>query len=200
MNTSRNKVDLSNLTPEQRKNPMQLKYGRNAGKSILGGKRFERKYFDSGDYALSQAGKTVEAVGQQHPSPESIPHQQVAAAQVPPLAGSPSSIGGLPIVSNIGIGVGAVGTMVNPSGLSPPAAHHISTVADARSPTTTTEPSTSGKQQPAVAGEQQPEVAAPAAVDSANLEASNPTAPAARPLLARRQSQLPSGTQYRLKD
>ncbi|RUS34764.1 hypothetical protein BC938DRAFT_478693, partial [Jimgerdemannia flammicorona] len=33
----------------------------------------ERKYFDSGDYALSKAGK-ADSVGSQHPSPENIPH------------------------------------------------------------------------------------------------------------------------------
>jgi hypothetical protein len=38
----------------------------------------ERKYFDSGDYAMSKAGKgdSVDAgsVGSQHPVPENIPH------------------------------------------------------------------------------------------------------------------------------
>jgi hypothetical protein len=35
----------------------------------------DRKYFDSGDYALSQAGKTNPAdIGTGHPSPERIPH------------------------------------------------------------------------------------------------------------------------------
>jgi hypothetical protein len=38
----------------------------------------ERKYFDSGDYALSKAGKadSVDAgtVGSEHPVPENIPH------------------------------------------------------------------------------------------------------------------------------
>ncbi|KAI9753243.1 MAG: hypothetical protein M4579_005256 [Chaenotheca gracillima] len=38
----------------------------------------ERKYFDSGDYAMSKAGKAdevgVNQIGSQHPSPESIPH------------------------------------------------------------------------------------------------------------------------------
>ena len=35
----------------------------------------DRKYFDSGDYALSQAGKSSpKDVGSQHPSPERIPH------------------------------------------------------------------------------------------------------------------------------
>lgn len=38
----------------------------------------ERKYFDSGDYALSKAGKAsdvgVTQIGREHPNPESIPH------------------------------------------------------------------------------------------------------------------------------
>jgi hypothetical protein len=38
----------------------------------------ERKYFDSGDYALSKAGKAsdigVTAIGREHPVPEKIPH------------------------------------------------------------------------------------------------------------------------------
>ncbi|KAI9780862.1 MAG: hypothetical protein M1839_006489 [Geoglossum umbratile] len=38
----------------------------------------ERKYFDSGDYALSKAGKASDAgvtqIGSQHPLPENIPH------------------------------------------------------------------------------------------------------------------------------
>ena len=40
--------------------------------------RQERKYFDSGDYALTKAGKAAEggvtSVGSQHPLPENIPH------------------------------------------------------------------------------------------------------------------------------
>ena len=38
----------------------------------------ERKYFDSGDYAMSKAGKASEGgvttIGSQHPLPENIPH------------------------------------------------------------------------------------------------------------------------------
>jgi hypothetical protein len=34
-----------------------------------------RKYFDSGDYALSKVGRVAGSeVGNQHPSPEKIPH------------------------------------------------------------------------------------------------------------------------------
>ena len=38
----------------------------------------ERKYFDSGDYAMSKAGKSgdggVTTIGREHPLPENIPH------------------------------------------------------------------------------------------------------------------------------
>ena len=49
-------------------------------KDLLQNKFKERKYFDSGDYALSKAGKNsdniggVSAIGSQHPLPENIPH------------------------------------------------------------------------------------------------------------------------------
>lgn len=43
----------------------------------------ERKYFDSGDYALSKAGKAsdsgVTSIGREHPVPEKIPHIAPAA-------------------------------------------------------------------------------------------------------------------------
>ncbi|GJJ75582.1 hypothetical protein EMPS_07940 [Entomortierella parvispora] len=49
-------------------------------KALLGQKLKERKYFDSGDYALSKAGKTTAPVGSQHPQPENIPHSNISAA------------------------------------------------------------------------------------------------------------------------
>lgn len=52
----------------------------------------ERKYFDSGDYALSKAGKASDAgvttVGSQHPVPENIPH---LASPTPNGSGAPGS-------------------------------------------------------------------------------------------------------------
>ncbi|KAF9327628.1 hypothetical protein BG006_009097 [Podila minutissima] len=53
---------------------LQSKYGGNVPvftKSLLGYQN--RKYFDSGDYALSKAGKET-CVGEGHPQPENIPH------------------------------------------------------------------------------------------------------------------------------
>jgi hypothetical protein len=52
---------------------LQSKYGSlpSFSKSLLGQ---QRKYFDSGDYALSLAGKKDTTVGSEHPQPENIPH------------------------------------------------------------------------------------------------------------------------------
>jgi len=73
----RNKVDLSSLSEEEQK-AFRL-YGKlPSRKDLLQNKLKERKYFDSGDYALSKAGKASSAgvteVGSQHPVPENIPH------------------------------------------------------------------------------------------------------------------------------
>ncbi|KAI8912772.1 camp-regulated phosphoprotein/endosulfine conserved region-domain-containing protein, partial [Gorgonomyces haynaldii] len=64
------------LSPEDK--AFYEKYGRlppqkkSLGQRIKGG---ERKYFDSGDYAMSNAGKqSPSEVGSAHPSPERIPH------------------------------------------------------------------------------------------------------------------------------
>ncbi|KAG9304963.1 hypothetical protein G9A89_003132 [Geosiphon pyriformis] len=75
-----NKVDLAKLTEEEKK--LFNLYGRlPAGKDIINRNLKERKYFDSGDYALSKAGKTQVPVGSEHPSPETIPHTNPIATQ-----------------------------------------------------------------------------------------------------------------------
>lgn len=63
----------------------------------------DRKYFDSGDYALQKAGKTTEsginATGREHPSPESIPH----LSSSPSAGGEPrASFSAPPGVSGMG--------------------------------------------------------------------------------------------------
>ncbi|ODQ63787.1 hypothetical protein NADFUDRAFT_13054, partial [Nadsonia fulvescens var. elongata DSM 6958] len=72
LDPNRKKVDLSTLTDDE-KRIFQL-YGKLPSQAnILNQKLNERKYFDSGDYAMSQAGKTSSTdVGSQHPNPESI--------------------------------------------------------------------------------------------------------------------------------
>ncbi|GAO48461.1 hypothetical protein G7K_2634-t1 [Saitoella complicata NRRL Y-17804] len=84
----KNKVDISSLTEEEKK--LFKLYGKlPARKDILASKLNERKYFDSGDYALSKAGKASDAgvtnVGYEHPSPESIPHH-VGTPQSPVMS------------------------------------------------------------------------------------------------------------------
>ncbi|KAJ9156617.1 hypothetical protein NKR23_g919 [Pleurostoma richardsiae] len=73
----KNKVDISSLSPEEQR--LFRLYGKLPSRSDHFAKHLkERKYFDSGDYALSKAGKAdsvdTGAVGSQHPSPENIPH------------------------------------------------------------------------------------------------------------------------------
>ncbi|CZT17410.1 related to cAMP-regulated phosphoprotein family protein Igo1, putative [Ramularia collo-cygni] len=80
----KNKVDISQLTEEEAN--LFRRYGKLPDKKdLLTKKLSERKYFDSGDYALSKAGKADTSalgggLGSQHPTPENIPHlsQQVS--------------------------------------------------------------------------------------------------------------------------
>ncbi|KAK3046027.1 hypothetical protein LTS18_013491, partial [Coniosporium uncinatum] len=58
----------------------------------------ERKYFDSGDYALSKAGKAsdvgVTSIGREHPSPDTIPHSSSPHANgvnLPPNPADPNN-------------------------------------------------------------------------------------------------------------
>jgi hypothetical protein len=72
-----NKVDIGKMSPDEAK--LFRLYGKLPNKKdLLQNKLKERKYFDSGDYALSKAGKAsdvgVTQVGREHPNPEKIPH------------------------------------------------------------------------------------------------------------------------------
>lgn len=73
----KNKIDVSTLSPEEQR--LFRLYGKLPSRSDHFAKHLkERKYFDSGDYAMSKAGKgdsvDTGAVGSQHPVPENIPH------------------------------------------------------------------------------------------------------------------------------
>ncbi|KAH6690587.1 camp-regulated phosphoprotein/endosulfine conserved region-domain-containing protein [Plectosphaerella plurivora] len=73
----KNKVDISTLSPEEQR--LFRLYGKLPSRSDHFAKHLkDRKYFDSGDYAMSKAGKgdgvDAGAVGSQHPVPEKIPH------------------------------------------------------------------------------------------------------------------------------
>ncbi|KAG0204149.1 hypothetical protein BGX28_003800 [Mortierella sp. GBA30] len=69
-------------TLSEQEQRLQRMYGNRlpTAKALLGQKLKERKYFDSGDYALSKAGKTTTPVGSQHPQPENIPHSNPVTA------------------------------------------------------------------------------------------------------------------------
>ncbi|KAG7286374.1 hypothetical protein NEMBOFW57_008683 [Staphylotrichum longicolle] len=71
------KVDIKSLSPEEQR--LFRLYGKLPSRSDHFAKHLkERKYFDSGDYAMNKAGKgdsvDTGAVGSQHPVPENIPH------------------------------------------------------------------------------------------------------------------------------
>lgn len=73
----KNKVDINSLSSDEQR--LFRLYGKLPNKKdLLQNKLKERKYFDSGDYALSKAGKASSvdtgSVGSQHPLPENIPH------------------------------------------------------------------------------------------------------------------------------
>ncbi|PFH59320.1 hypothetical protein XA68_12521 [Ophiocordyceps unilateralis] len=73
----KNKVDVNSLSPEEQR--LFRLYGKLPSRSDHFAKHLkDRKYFDSGDYAMSKAGKgdgvDAGSVGSQHPVPENIPH------------------------------------------------------------------------------------------------------------------------------
>jgi hypothetical protein len=70
----RKKVDISKLNPQEQQ--LFAKYGKlPTHKNVLMKMQKDRKYFDSGDYALSKAGVAPPTtVGTAIPNPENIPH------------------------------------------------------------------------------------------------------------------------------
>jgi len=93
----KNKVDISKLSEEEQR--LFRLYGKLPNrKDLLQNKLKERKYFDSGDYALSKAGKASDAgvttIGREHPVPENIPHSSAATAAVAQAQGTTSGNNG----------------------------------------------------------------------------------------------------------
>ncbi|KAG8762082.1 hypothetical protein FRC11_011295 [Ceratobasidium sp. 423] len=99
----RKKVDISAMTEEEQK--LFRLYGKlPTHKNVLTKVQKDRKYFDSGDYALSKAGVTPQAaVGTAIPHPENnsiphvtpSPHPNIHSAA--PLSTSPTGQTGSPI-------------------------------------------------------------------------------------------------------
>jgi hypothetical protein len=78
----------------------------------------ERKYFDSGDYALSKAGKAPQqSVGTAIPNPETIPHASTVNSP-PNSAAAPSSLGSMS--GAVPVPVPGASTGLNGLGRSPP--------------------------------------------------------------------------------
>ncbi|KAL4905696.1 hypothetical protein BDW74DRAFT_151824 [Aspergillus multicolor] len=109
-----NKIDTSKLSPDEQR--LLRLYGKMPNKKdLLQNKLKERKYFDSGDYALSKAGKAsdvgVTNIGSQHPVPENIPHLTATSpgANTAGNGGSISAQGGQHIPGSISSHPGSVG-------------------------------------------------------------------------------------------
>lgn len=112
----RNKVDISKLTPQEQQ-AFRL-YGKLPSRPVS--KTQERKYFDSGDYALAKAGKTKE-YGKEIPTPDAIPHASPSpipgsqggsvsgSSSSPPTSGafSPSVPGAIPMSTSTGVAPGS---------------------------------------------------------------------------------------------
>ncbi|KMU73494.1 hypothetical protein CISG_03628 [Coccidioides immitis RMSCC 3703] len=85
-----NKIDINSLSPDEQR--LLRLYGKIPNKKdLLQNKLKERKYFDSGDYALSKAGKAsdvgVTSIGSRHPVPENI--LQLTATSTSPSSPMP---------------------------------------------------------------------------------------------------------------
>lgn len=88
------KIDISSLTEEEQK--LFRLYGKlPTHKNVLTKMQKERKYFDSGDYALSKAGVAPQnSVGTAIPNPENIPHAtSPPTGHQQPLSISPTNHG-----------------------------------------------------------------------------------------------------------
>ncbi|KAJ1887394.1 hypothetical protein LPJ66_009143 [Kickxella alabastrina] len=185
------KVDLSKLTPEEQ--TQFKKYGKlPVNKNVLTQKIKERKYFDSGDYAMSKAGKTDEQVGDEHPSVDTIPHSQTPI-NPGTLASSPTTeTGGAIPVSGGASGVIPSCSMVHPTAFSPPKEYSMG--APALSPVVEDSVAGDCKAQPLSA--QNPLLRDPIGAAAAGPEAGGPP----MPRFVRRASNLTSGAQIRIKD
>jgi hypothetical protein len=96
----RNKVDISKLSEEEQK--LFRLYGKlPTHKNVLNKMQKDRKYFDSGDYALSKAGVgSQNAVGTAIPNPENIPHASSHSTQQS-LSTSPANTATSPVRESV---------------------------------------------------------------------------------------------------
>ncbi|KAJ7645529.1 camp-regulated phosphoprotein/endosulfine conserved region-domain-containing protein [Mycena polygramma] len=87
----RNKIDISKLNEQEQ--ILFAKYGKlPTHKNVLMKMQKDRKYFDSGDYALSKAGvEPTNTVGTAIPNPENIPHASSPVGNGHALSVSPTN-------------------------------------------------------------------------------------------------------------
>jgi len=100
----RNKMDSSSMSPDEQR--LFRLYGKLPTKrDLLQNKLKERKYFDSGDYALSKAGKAsdvgVTNIGSRHPLPENIPHLTATSPGANNLVGGTNVVQTQPVPGSI---------------------------------------------------------------------------------------------------
>ncbi|KAK6600644.1 camp-regulated phosphoprotein family protein [Botrytis cinerea] len=98
----KNKIDIASLSPDEQR--LFRLYGKLPSKADHLAKQLkERKYFDSGDYALSKAGKASSvdtgSVGSEHPLPENIP-----ISRLPALAMPHKVVLAIQIIAGLGLG------------------------------------------------------------------------------------------------
>ncbi|EDP43154.1 hypothetical protein MGL_2750 [Malassezia globosa CBS 7966] len=121
-----NKIDISSLTEEEQK--LFRLYGKLPNrKDLVANKLKERKYFDSGDYALSKAGRAPkQSVGTTIPNPEMVPHAAYPShpVQTPGMFVQGSGLGGATSGPNVPTSPGASNMMNVPS--SPSGGHRTS--------------------------------------------------------------------------
>jgi len=121
----KNKIDVNSLSADEQR--LFRLYGKLPNKKdLLQNKLKERKYFDSGDYALSKAGKASDtgmtSIGTEHPKADDIPHMSPLTQTVSryesmsaspgstpnPMATSPD---GMPVLPPAGIHRGSINGM-----------------------------------------------------------------------------------------
>ncbi|KDQ09883.1 hypothetical protein BOTBODRAFT_178621 [Botryobasidium botryosum FD-172 SS1] len=91
------KVDMSAMTEEEKK--LFRLYGKlPSHKNVLSKVQRDRKFFDSGDYAMSKAGLSPQlSVGTAIPSPENIPHAAVSPPSPHTSLSTPGTGGKSPV-------------------------------------------------------------------------------------------------------
>jgi len=138
----RKKVDMKTMTEEEKK--LFMLYGKlPTHKNVLTKVQKDRKYFDSGDYALSKAGVAPQStVGTAIPSPDTIPHATPPSNLNTSQSGNPMSSSGAAGASTSPHTV-QMGVSRSPTRESPLSIDSLNALADSTAAGTADAPSTS---------------------------------------------------------